>query len=724
MRRVLLISGLAVAGVVIIMAALTGYAVYNLTALITYHQKRILNQVSDALGRPLEVGAIKAKVGLGLAIEVDGLKIADDPSFSNTPFLTAAQASFDVEFLPLLRGRVKVVSLELTQPSVRILKNADGFMNVDSIRETPTSGSAGGLPSPSIPGSRKHRAFREIMFAAVHTLSVKSFGIQEGTVYYSDPALKGAPLQINHLIVELNGFHTGSAFDVEVSCALFSEHPNMELSGKMGPLLRNGVVDLPNFALDLKFDAGPVTVDNLRTLATPGAVIPAVIALPDPLTGTGTISGTLQNVVIAASSDLSAYRVLYRAASNQAGGAPLILNVTGKNALRGTLKPLQSKPDHDLTVTMSQVALKFEGAQLPAISNLNTAVHLTSKGIAVEPTSFTVGGGQASVEASANSIRPLDAAFSVKADSLQLSQIVPRRPPGEFVNQLTISGTAGGDISAPVVKMRIKSARGYMERLAFDNLDLTGTYADRQISAQPLSISVFDGSVVGNINAVLAEPPPFNASLSFNHVNMPATMEWLGVHSHALTGFLTGNANLSGSGRRWHEIEPTMRGSGRVFISGGRLEGVNIVAIALDKIAAAPVVSQLVNVAFRSSHQGLFADSSTDMRQASMSFTLTGPRVTTPDLLIQSPEYEITGAGWFDFNKNINMSGDIKLTLGLSAAIPLVVMGRYPALLVLPDIPKLAERVAVGVVSAPVNILKGGVHGLGSVFGGIKSILP
>jgi len=161
-----------------------------------------------------------------------------------------------------------------------------------------------------------------------------------------------------------------------------------------------------------------------------------------------------------------------------------------------------------------------------------------------------------------------------------------------------------------------------------------------------------------------------------------------------------------------------------VFLSGGQLEGVNIVAIALNKIAAAPVVSQLVSVAFRSSHQGLFASSGTDLRQASMTFTLSGPRVTTPDLLIQSPEYQITGAGWFDFDKNIDMSGDIKLTLGLSAAIPVVVMGKYPNLLVLPNIPKLAERVTLGVVNAPVNIIKGGVNGLDSVFGGIKSLLP
>ncbi len=724
MRRVLLISGLAIACAMVFVAAITGYAVYNLTALITRHQARILHQVSNVLGRPVQYSGIKAKVGLGLAIEVDGLKIADDPAFSNTPFLTAAQTSFDVKFLPLLRGQVKVISLELSQPNIRILRNADGRLNVDSIRESPHTVTAAVPGSTAVPSSRKHRAFRDIIFAAVHALSVKSFGVEDGTIYYSDPARKSVPLQINHVVIEMNGFHTGSAFDFQVNCALFSDRPNIEFSGKMGPLLRNGIVDVNGFPLDLTFKAGPMTIDNLRTLAAPGSIIPVVITMPDPVSASGTISGTLSNVVVTASSDLSGYRVLYRAASNKPGATPLTLDVTGKNALRGTLRPLDSSPAHDLTATMSQVELKFEGAQLPTISNLNTTVHMTSKGITVEPTSFTVGAGQATVEASANSISPLNAAFSVKANALQLSQMVPSRPPGEFVNQLAISGTAGGDLSAPVVKAQIKSARGFVERLAFSNLDLTATYANNQISAHPLSMAVFDGTVLGNINTVLADPRPFNASVSFNHINMPEAMEWQDVHTHALIGFLTGNVNLSGNGTKWCEIEPTMRGNGRVFISSGRLQGVNIVAITLNKIAIAPVVSQLVNVAFRSSHQGLFSASDTDMRQASMTFTLTGPRVTTPDLLIQSPEYQITGDGWFDFDKNINMTGDIKLTLGLSAAIPLVVMGKYPALLVLPNIPKLAERVAIGVVSAPVNILRNGASGLGSVFGGIKSILP
>ena len=50
----------------------------------------------------------------------------------------------------------------------------------------------------------------------------------------------------------------------------------------------------------------------------------------------------------------------------------------------------------------------FEGAQLPAISDLNATVHLTPKQWVVEPASFTVGAGHASLEATADSIEPLE----------------------------------------------------------------------------------------------------------------------------------------------------------------------------------------------------------------------------------------------------------------------------------------------------------------------------
>lgn len=717
MHRVLRIAGLAVAGAVLIAAAITAYAAYNLTALVTRNQNRILYRVSKALGRSVQVGHIKAHVGWGLAIEADDLKIADDPAFSHDPFLSVAQASFDVKFLPLLRGQVKVHRLELNRPAIRILRQADGKFNIDTLGE-------GAQAHPSAIHRRGAGAASGVVWAIARDVSIKGLAINDGTVYYSDPTLKGVPLQLNHLTVELAGFHTGSAFDVDIKSALFSDQPNLQVAGKMGPILRDGVLHIPDCPLDLGFKTGPLTIDNLRTLLAPGAIVPVSLSMPGPLTATGAIKGTLADISVTANTDFSNYQIVYRAAANKAGAAPLTLDLSGKTEVSGTVRPLEAKPEWDFTAALNQVASSFEGAQLPAVTGLNGRIHLTPTRLELQPTTFTLGSEPASLAANADSISPLRAAFTFKADSLQLSQIVPSRPPGEFVKELVVSGTASGEISAPVINARITSASGLVERLAYGKLDMNTSYAGNRVSAQPLSVDVFSGSVLANVNALLTDRPPFDASASLKHINVGELFRWLDVHSSAISGFLTMDGRVSGAGTSWKEIQPTLRSNGRMYLSGGELHGVNIVAIALNKIAVAPVVSQLVSVAFRSSHENLFNDSNTDLSQASMTFDLYGQRINTNDLLIQSPNYQITGAGWFDLDKNINMSGEIKLTLGLSAAIPVVVMGKYPALLVVPDIPKLAERTALGVVSAPVNILKGGANAVGNVFGGIRSILP
>jgi len=113
----------------------------------------------------------------------------------------------------------------------------------------------------------------------------------------------------------------------------------------------------------------------------------------------------------------------------------------------------------------------------------------------------------------------------------------------------------------------------------------------------------------------------------------------------------------------------------------------------------------------------LLVDPDTELQSASMSFQQTGPRFTTHDLYAQSPDYAITGDGWFDMDKNIEMNADIRLTLGLQVAIPVTVSGKLPGVRVLPDVPTLAERVAMGAINTPGNIIRGGVNAVGSLVG-------
>jgi len=408
---------------------------------------------------------------------------------------------------------------------------------------------------------------------------------------------------------------------------------------------------------------------------------------------------------------------------NLANLSPMIAGVAaygvaGTSEVHGTVKLANNAPAIDGSVTLKQVALKPAPSWQSGISDLNGTIQFADGVETIEPTSFTFGSAHTNLEGRVDSLSPLRASYALKADSVKLAQIFASRPAGDVINGLVVNGTADGEIAAPRISATIQSTDGSLENVSYNNLDVTAAYFNRRVSARPLNVGMFGGSIAANADAVLGDVPTFNVTLAMRNLNMEQALRSQNIDAAGrVRGLLTGNIAASGSGASWDRIRPTLRGSGRVAVANGKLMGVNIVADALNAVAAAPGVSQIVNVAFMSSHHGLLVDPDTELQSASMSFQQVGPRFTTHDLYAQSPDYAITGDGWFDMDKNIDMNADIRVALGMQVAIPVTVTGQLPGVRVLPDVPKLGERVAMGAINTPGNIIRGGVNAVGSVVG-------
>jgi hypothetical protein len=277
----------------------------------------------------------------------------------------------------------------------------------------------------------------------------------------------------------------------------------------------------------------------------------------------------------------------------------------------------------------------------------------------------------------------------------------------------------------------IQSSDGSLENVSYNNLDLTAAYLNGRASARPLSVGVFGGSLRADADAVFGAASTFNVTLAMQNLNLEQALRSQNVGTASTVhGLVTGNVAVTGSGASWIRIRPTLRGSGRVSIANGKLVGINIVADALNAVAKAPGVSQIMTVAFMSSHHGLLVDPDTELQSASMSFQQVGPRFTTHDLFAQSPDYAITGDGWFDMDKNINMEAHVILTPQLSkeiiaekhnvvyltdkereVVIPMLVSGHLPKPVVVPDLAELAQRATTQLIQ------KQGAQALGKLLG-------
>src|SRR5215471_1898695 len=96
MKRKLLIAAGVVVALIVILAVI-------LPALIDVDKYRgqVETEASKALGRQVKVGKVSLAIFSG-GVSASDLSIADDPAFSDKPFVTAKELGVGVELMPLI----------------------------------------------------------------------------------------------------------------------------------------------------------------------------------------------------------------------------------------------------------------------------------------------------------------------------------------------------------------------------------------------------------------------------------------------------------------------------------------------------------------------------------------------------------------------------------------------------------------------------------------------
>jgi len=151
MKRALKIVGIVLAVLIVIVLVLP--FVVN----VNDYRPRIEVELTNALGRNVTVGNLSLSLWSG-SLAADNIAIADDPSFSSSPFIKAQQLNVGVELVPLILSKtIHITNLTLTDPQVNLLRDRSRKWNFSTLGTaspakktgaTPPS-SAGQAPPPS-----------------------------------------------------------------------------------------------------------------------------------------------------------------------------------------------------------------------------------------------------------------------------------------------------------------------------------------------------------------------------------------------------------------------------------------------------------------------------------------------------------------------------------------------------------------------------------------------
>jgi len=295
MKRLLKIVGIILIVLIIVVVAIPFFIDAN-----TFRPK-LEAELTGALGRKVTVGNLSLSILSG-AVSADNIAIADDPKFSNTPFVEARALKVGVEMIPLIFSRtLNVTNLTLDQPQISLVKSENGERwNFSSLGGNNSSAPARGTATAADKGSTSRSAGTSKPSAEQTAPSTPAEKTSSGSSSSTgNPNLSVAKLNVNsgrltvsradstqpqrvysNVNIEVTNFSFASSFPFSMSAEL-PAGGTMKLTGNAGPINADNAALTPLSA--------KISVHNMN-LATSGFLDPAA-----GIAGIANLDGTLSS---------------------------------------------------------------------------------------------------------------------------------------------------------------------------------------------------------------------------------------------------------------------------------------------------------------------------------------------------------------------------------------------------------------------------------------------
>jgi AsmA protein len=184
---------------------------------------QIESNLSSALGRPVTVGNLSLSVFSG-SVGADQLSIADDPKFSQAPFIQAKSLKVGVELMPLIFSkRLNITHILIDQPEITLLRSREGVWNFSSLgggNDTAKNPPAPAAGQPSgVPGN----------------LNVAKLELTDGKLSVGSVPAKRKPVVYDKVDITVRNFSFTGAFPVTASAGL-PGGGSLKMDGTAGPI--------------------------------------------------------------------------------------------------------------------------------------------------------------------------------------------------------------------------------------------------------------------------------------------------------------------------------------------------------------------------------------------------------------------------------------------------------------------------------------------------------
>ncbi|HEY7167936.1 MAG TPA: AsmA family protein [Candidatus Binatia bacterium] len=768
-----IIAGVILAGLCAV--ALIGF--FNLNSLIQRNRDYLLARAERALNRKVSVGEINVTLLHGIGVRATDFSMSDDPRYSSGDFVRARELLVTLKFWPLLRKQFQIKRAVLHNPSIVLIRDANGQFNFSTIGQKEKE-----QKKQNDKGERQERTSQPSepgwMIALVE--------ISNGQIRYQDRRT-GTDLEMRQVDLKLDDLDGTKPIAAQLGAALFAPKQNIHLNARIGPFAAN--METTQVPLDGQLHID--TIDMGRLTSTAPAVkeflpddlqLSGVFNIPDlKFKGTldaiglnGTVEGDQGVVRYGKAFAKPAGTVLRIVADAQRSAANLVLrrmdvkihsveaSVKGDVAFAGKPKinlaidskpaslegwdrivpALQkyqpagtfethatvsgsfghgAKPDVRGALNLSHASVRPPDFPQP-IKDLNAAITFNGQQASWKDSSFSLGSSRIRVSGEVESFSPVRLKYGLSTPEIRPAdfQSVSEDRKNDVMRMVQSEGQLAMSDAGPRYSGTIVSGEGTLYKIPYKNFNTALSLANKVLTIKSLKADALSGTLQTQGEYASGDTQArFSLSSKVQGVDVKQLYATLSPNSDQdLRGRLHGEATISGRGKTWDEIKPTLTGQGNAQVTDGAILNFNVAENLLSSITGMPGMTKMINPQLRKKYPATFEAKDTEFKEMKSNFDIGGGRVNFKNLRIAAADYAVDGSGWADFDRKLDFKSSLLLSQPMSAdivqstrelkyllngqsqvEIPFTVTGRLPKVRVRPDanyLARVAQRGLLG----------------------------
>ena len=240
------------------------------------YKDRIITLAKPYLNREFDFEDVKLTLISGLGVEINELRIADNPEFGSEDFLSLQSLRIKVALFPLLKKKIQIKKLIMDEPVVCLVRNSKGEFNfsdmVNDAEEDEKPQVKDEKRKEKKSGSEKKPASEHNIFLA--GLMVSQCAVYNGQINFLDNFVHDTPVTMvfDALNIELKNVSLYKPIRVYVSACLPGRaEQNLLIKGMVGPVGEN--MDIAGLAMDMHVSVQNVFLHKFAPYIPDGLMI-------------------------------------------------------------------------------------------------------------------------------------------------------------------------------------------------------------------------------------------------------------------------------------------------------------------------------------------------------------------------------------------------------------------------------------------------------------------